>query len=146
MITAYFDGSCMPTNPGYTGGIGAIIFKNDKLLKKISMPIQDETLISNNVAEYEAANSVMEYLLDNNLKDESILIYGDSEIVINAINKKKPSKGICAENSLKALNLVKNFKSIIFKWIPRERNTEADKLSKNYASDSVSLEYASLQF
>jgi len=39
MITIHFDGSCAPTNPGFTGGIGAVI-KFNGLKRTISKQVK----------------------------------------------------------------------------------------------------------
>lgn len=132
ILQAMFDGSC-PQNPGYKAAIGVIIRKDGKVIKRISRNICTGELLSNNVAEYAACSAALEYFIQKNLTGETILLYGDSTIVVNAIIRKKVSKGLCAPYSKETLGLSKKFKDLRPVWIPREENMEADKLSKTGA-------------
>lgn len=130
MIECYFDGACLPTNPGHKIGMGAILKKDGQTIK-FSAKHESKKMLSNNVAEYESLIILLSYLIKHNLQDEPVTIYGDSTIVVNAINRGKPSKGICKPASEKAIELSKQFKNIVLKWIPRDSNYQADLMSNN---------------
>lgn len=112
-------------NPG-PAGIGIIIKdRQGKTLKKTSHSIGKS---SNNVAEYLAL--IIGLLDAERLGIKSLNVYLDSELLIKQI------KGIYKVKSehLKPLlvlvkYLSKNFENIVYNYIERERNKEADKLA-----------------
>lgn len=89
--------------------------------------------ISNNEAEFLALIRGMETCLLLWYLD--VEFNCDSQIVINRANGSKPKKLKYANERMdkfqdEVLWLAKQFKTIKFKWIPREENVEADRLSK----------------
>src|SRR5919199_1338103 len=85
---------------------------------------------TNNVAEYTGIIKALEWLIANNYQNESIVIKGDSQLVILQIKRKFKVK---APNIIPlyhdAMSLISKFKDIQFELIPREQNKEADRLS-----------------
>lgn len=85
-----------------------------------------------NVAEYIALIGGLTACLRHNLGDNEVLVRGDSEFVIMQmrriyrINAGKPY----SLYAFGALELLRDFSHIRFEWIPREKNGEADKLSR----------------
>src|SRR3990167_7241548 len=129
MIEIHFDGSCSPTNPGFTGGIGAVINLNAEK-RTISKPVKSNFIISNNVTEYMALIAALELLIEKGLEQEWIQVYGDSALVIQQMQGlKNIGNGFYVEQALKCKELVKRFTNIKFQWIPREMNAEADALA-----------------
>src|SRR3990167_1654391 len=129
MITIHFDGSCSPTNPGFTGGIGAVINLNAEK-RTISEQVKSSFIISSNVTEYMALIAALELLIEKGLDQEQIQVYGDSALVIQQMQGlMNIGQGFYVEQALKCRKLVKRFKHIRFQWIPRERNAEADALA-----------------
>lgn len=132
----YFDGSCEPNNPGGTIGYGAVIKKNGQVIHTLSGRIEASRQNSNNVAEYLALTKGLEWLLDNDHKNDRIEVYGDSALVINQMNKDwGASGGLYYEYYRDALDMLPHFPDIKFRWIPREINTEADALSTSHLTD-----------
>ena len=90
--------------------------------------------ISNNEAEFKALISGMEYVVSYwKRKQRKAVFYMDSMIVVNRAKGKRPRKS--KNDRMDAfqdtvLELATKFKEIDFKWMPRERNTIADSLSK----------------
>jgi len=129
MITIYFDGSCSPTNPGFTGGIGAVINLNAEK-RTISKQVKSSFIISSNVTEYMALIAALELLIEKGLENEQIQVYGDSALVIQQMQGlKNIGNGFYVEQAVKCKELVKRFTNIRFQWIPREMNAEADSLA-----------------
>ena len=96
---AYFDGSCGPKNPGGTAAYGAFILREGQPIwecSKLFHPEQGkERETSNNLAEYCALITVLEYLIDLGAQHEPIMVYGDSELVIDQMfGHKKIKSGI----------------------------------------------------
>lgn len=139
-ITAYFDGCCEPINPCGTASYGAVVFSDDHRVwetSKIFYPVQGrEKETSNNVAEYLGFISILEYLLEMNLQNETIQIYGDSKLVICQMfgdkngKRWKMKKGHYIPLAHHARELLKAFSSLKGNWIPRSENALADELSK----------------
>jgi ribonuclease HI len=123
MYIAYIDGAARG-NPGHAG-IGIVIKKNNQIIKSISKYIGRQT---NNVAEYSALLTLLDYSIDNNLSD--LTVYSDSELLVKQINgqyKVKNLKLINLYNQCKLL--INKLNSFSINHIKRELNEEADKLA-----------------
>jgi ribonuclease HI len=71
--------------------------------------------------------------VNNHTATESIVIKGDSQLVIYQIKGRYKVKAIkIIPLYQKVMSLISKFNDIHFEWIPREKNSEADKLT-NYA-------------
>jgi ribonuclease HI len=122
-LKIFVDGACHG-NPG-PAGIGVAIFENEKLIKEISKPIGDAT---NNIAEYSAL--IFGLLEAQSLKAEKLTILSDSQLVCRQVEGTYKIKNI----HLKFLHeqilfLLKMFKAVEIRHIPREENELADKLA-----------------
>lgn len=88
--------------------------------------------MSNNEAEFKALIWGMELATERGIKDAVFLL--DSKIVVKRANGNRPF-GKWKNERMDAfqdtvVQLAKNFDSIEFKWVPRERNFKADAQSK----------------
>jgi ribonuclease HI len=134
--TAYFDGCCEPVNPGGTASFGAVVFDPEGVrvweCSRLFIPIRGrERETSNNVAEYGGFISILEWFLENGLQKEKIVVYGDSNLVIQQqFGDWRIKKGHYVPHALRAKEMVKQFKKLDGQWIPREENDIADELSK----------------
>jgi ribonuclease HI len=80
-IEVRFDGLCQPYNPGGTACY-AFIIKNEEgntIHSGYGLAARNST---NNVAEYTGIIKALEWLLANNYENESIIIRGDSIMVV----------------------------------------------------------------
>ena len=89
---------------------------------------------SNNAAEHIAAGKLLEFI-KNNMNPCNVTLHGDSKLVVNQLNNKwKIKKGnytkYAAQNVLTIYQMKNMGYTVNFKWIPRELNSRADKLSK----------------
>lgn len=142
-IEVYFDGACGPVNPGGHAGYGWIIYDPDgQTIDKGFGYIGQGNGMTNNVAEASGLIVVLEKLFELGLADRFIRVNGDSLIVINRMSKKSTSipKGIYVPYITKALVLKQLFTDIHFHWIPRVKNTVADRLSKESIISHEGLE------
>ena len=131
MIEIFFDGAVWPMNPGGTGSIGVIIRINGEVVHTISKIIGKGALMTNNVAEYQSLIASLKYLQGHGLVNEPIEAYGDSALVCYQMQGKwRIKKGIYRESALQCRELKKNFKDFTITWISRDKNVEADELSK----------------
>ena len=121
-IVLQFDGASKG-NPG-TGGSAAVLVKNGIVIH--SRMYSHPHRVTNNVAEYYGLIIGLQLALEHEYT--GICVEGDSKLVIEQVFgtwkcTHKNMIPLCEESKkLKAL-----FKSISGKWIPREKNSEADK-------------------
>lgn len=126
-MDVYTDGAARG-NPGHAG-IGFVFKEKSKTLKEGSYYIGERT---NNEAEYLALIKALEEITDA----KEIKIFSDSELMVNQIKgtykiKKENLQQLCH----KAKNLLNNFNEPFVMLIPREENTEADKLANKAIDD-----------
>ena len=115
--------------------------EGDKLKFKICLQYQP----TNNEVEYEALLKGLE--LAKSMEARSILILGDSQLVMGQINETYEAKEEWMEKYLeKVLRLVKKFKEINFVQIPREENMEADVLAKEALATGAMDEFDEVQY
>ena len=132
-ITIYTDGGARG-NPG-PAGIGAVIVCADgRIVEEVSKFLGHQT---NNYAEYhaviEALEAVKKLFGATKLKETTVEMYMDSELVVKQLNGiyqvKEPT---LFPQFIKIHNLrVKDFPHITFSHVPREKNKKADKLAND---------------
>jgi ribonuclease HI len=132
LIEVYFDGLCQPINPG---GIPcyAFIVKADGSTVYSDYGIAAEPFSedsTNNVAEYTALVKALQWLLANNFGPSSVEVMSDSQLIVNQLTgdyKVKAKRIIPLYKQV--LILMSEFQDIWIKWVPREKNREADRLT-----------------
>ena len=143
-LEVFFDGLCQPYNPGGIACYAFIIKKQQPHSRIIhseyglaAEPFTDSA--TNNVAEYTGIIKALEWLLqpgkrvNNQAPTESITIKRDSQLVIYQINGKYKVKAIkIIPLYQQVIALISKFNDVRIEWVPREENSEADKLT-NYA-------------
>jgi ribonuclease HI len=122
MIRGHFDGASRG-NPG-PAGAGAVIYDDDKIIWRCAEPLGTHT---NNEAEYMALGILAAELKRRGLC--GVEICGDSRLVISQVTGKWQIK----EPRLMALaepviQLVRELRASC-RWVPREQNAEADRMS-----------------
>ncbi len=140
MLELYFDGACEPVNPGGTASYGYWIARDGKKIAEGSGIVGEGEGMTNNVAEYTGVIEGLKRLSELGLR-EPLRIRGDSNLVASMIAKKwgwnrKKTKWVPHDDALhlkdlldEALALLEG-REYVIEWIPRERNAEADRLSK----------------
>ena len=116
----------------HTGEIGVVLQspEGDRLMYKVHLQYRT----TNNEVEYEALLKGLE--LAKSIKAESILILGDSQLVMGQVNGTCEAKEERMKKYLeKVLQLVKKFKETNFAQIPREKNMEANALAKEASAN-----------
>lgn len=128
-IIIYIDGGAR-ANPG-PAGIG-VVFSNEKgqIIKRYSQFLGQAT---NNEAEYQALISALKKfkaLFGKKLaKSSELTIYSDSELLIKQMKGEyKVVNPKIQALFLQAWNLRIDFQKVKFKFIPRTKNKEADRL------------------
>lgn len=131
-IKVNFDGSCEPINPGGRMGFGAIIFDGNRTMFEGSGSVPASPSNSNNVAEYMALELALQWLIDNRMTEEKIIIRGDSMLVINQMSGAwRANGGLYFRKYLNCKKLLANFSFLKFEWISRVENEQADNLSRS---------------
>lgn len=128
-----FDGSCEPVNPNGTMGMGVVIRNSHgKIVHTISeKEYLGETFskTTNNIAEYLALKLGMQWCIDEGIRH--VTIYGDSMLVIKQMNSHwKIRGGEYKQVAIECHKLKSKFTTIFFTHVLRDKNSEADKLSK----------------
>ena len=114
-------------NPG-TAAIGATIKdERGKMLATISKRIG---ITTNNVAEYQALIAALQKAIK--LGGTQVVIRADSELMIRQLNGryKIKSEGL-KPLYIEVTQLLAKFETVSLKHIPREQNTESDKLAND---------------
>ena len=127
----------------YAGGIGVVLqfLKGDRLTYKVRLQYQT----TNNEVEYETLLKGLE--LAKSIEAKSILILGDSQLVMGQVNGTCEAKEERMKKYLeKVLQLVKKFKETNFVQILREENMEADALAKEGLANQPMDEFDEVQY
>src|SRR2546427_730178 len=89
LYIGYFDGACAPINPGGTAAYGAVLLREGERIWECSALFQPEPgkecETSNNLAEYCGLIALLEQLIHLRAQQEPIMLYGDSNLVIQQI-------------------------------------------------------------
>lgn len=120
--SVYTDGGSRG-NPG-NAAIGFVVYKGTEEVFKYKKFLG---VCTNNIAEYSALIYALTYLNKTGIKEVACFL--DSELVVkqlNGIYKVKDEKMKMYNDKIQVLK--KEFKSITFNNVPREKNKVADKL------------------
>jgi ribonuclease HI len=132
MYEIFFDGLCEPKNPGGVASYGYVIWQDNRIIKKGCRVVGYGAGMTNNVAEYSALFRALFWLVKESKLDilhESIIVRGDSQLVINQLNGTFAVKSETSRTFVpKIQKLVRGLK-ITYVWIPRAENADADMLS-----------------
>ncbi len=132
LIEVYFDGLCQPINPGGISCYAFLVKSGGRTIYSdygiaVEPFSQDST---NNVAEYTALVKALQWLLEKNLGSTKVEIKSDSQLIVNQLTgdyKVKAKRIISLYKQV--LRLKNKFQDIQIKWVPREENREADRLT-----------------
>src|SRR5688572_18071527 len=124
-LTLYFDGLCLPKNPGGVATYGFVAKRGSKTIHEegglAAPPFTPQA--TNNVAEYTGVLKALEWADREGLAGEEILVRGDSELVIRQLKgeyKVKSPSIIDLFNRVRTL--ARAFSKLTFEWVPREKN------------------------
>lgn len=124
LIDVFFDGAA-GGNPGSAGAGLYINFGNGKEERKsFSLGM----LSNNHEAEFAALLLALNYCLEHSYL--SVSFRTDSQLVNQAIDKRFVKKAIYADYLARSLELIDRFDLFFCKWIPDEKNKNADHLAR----------------
>lgn len=114
----YFDGACLPKNPGGVACFGVVATNNGDIVEEKWGVVDEQG--TNNIAEWaglvEAIQMVKELGWDN------VKILGDSQLVVNQFNERwKINKEHLLDYFIEAHEECQGL-DIIVEWIPRDKN------------------------
>ena len=133
-ITIFTDGASRG-NPGKASYGFVIKDESEKVIYK-----EGDTLgiTTNNVAEYTALLKALEYVKSNLQKVSSINVLADSKLIVEQMSGRFQIKSPHLKPIFTSIQfLVMELGGVSFKHIPREKNTEADRMA-NIALDTNS--------
>jgi ribonuclease HI len=132
LIEVYIDGLCQPINPGGISCYAFIVKEGEKTIYSdygiAGEPFSEDS--TNNVAEYTALVMALQWLLANNLGSRRLKIMSDSQLIVNQLTgdyKVKAKRMLPLYKQV--LLLMSKFQDTQIKWVPREKNREADRLT-----------------
>lgn len=126
-VFVYIDGLAEPTNPG-TGTYGYLVYEGDRKI------VEGKGLagynVTNNFAEYTALVEALRKLSEFRTEGD-VVVRSDSQLLVGQMGKGWEAKGGGYLSKLKeAREMLKELGSVTFEWVPREKNQEADLLSR----------------
>ena len=111
--------------------MGALIKVNGETTWSYSAAEPKNPNNSNNVAEYKAFIELLKSLKNLGYQDRQVIVNGDSMLVVQQMNGNwRIKEGRYRPYALEALKLVGEFTNLIIRHVYREKNQEADDLSK----------------
>jgi ribonuclease HI len=128
-LRVHTDGAC-PGNPGKMG-LGVCVFEGGKIIAELSRCAGTGT---NNVAEYLAAIDALEWLEKNGRTGAQVC--SDSRLLVFQL------RGVYEVKSPNLIPLHRHAKALAksvratFEWVPREKNTDADRLASSASGRS----------
>jgi len=133
----YFDGACNNNSNLKQMGMGVHISENGRTCKPLCSALNGGTNGTSNIAEWlaflEALDIALAYKLSHINTELSIRIYGDSKLIINQYSGVWQIKAPHLREYRKRAIVYRRMLGTCLKtvqWIPREKNKEADALSK----------------
>ncbi len=126
-VIAYIDGLAEPRNPG-VGTYGFVIYRDGRRLA------EGDGLagynVTNNFAEYTALAEALKKLKEMHILSGAV-VRTDSKLLYGQMSQGWKVKGGGYVQKLKEVrDLLREFDSVTFEWVPREENEEADLLSR----------------
>ena len=142
MIEVWIDGLCEPVMPKYAriACLGYVIKENGKTIDKSYEVIGKGANMTNNVAEYSALIYALKRIKELKLDEEEIIVRSDSKLVVNQMKEEWKVKKEHLKPLFYKAKILASDKDIVFEWIPREENTEADTLSRIAHETAISDE------
>ncbi len=126
MLVIFTDGSSLG-NPGPMG-IGIVVYRDGIIVEELSEYVGDGT---NNIAEYTAVVRALETA--HSIGESEVHIKTDSQLIVRQLNGEYKVKDPGLRPLKERVERLSRGLNVHFEHIPRERNDEADKLSKEGA-------------
>jgi len=126
----YIDGLTEPVNPGGITTYAFVVYHEGRKVYEERKFVGSGRGFSNNVGEYSALFAAMKWLIAKGYVSD-VEIRSDSKLLVYQMRGEwEAKKGLYIETYKKAKELLPSFKNITFRWVPRDENQEADRLSR----------------
>ncbi|MCK4388080.1 MAG: ribonuclease HI family protein [Dehalococcoidia bacterium] len=133
-LQVWIDGACEPVNPGGIASYGVVVKSEGVTVFADSAIVGSGPGMSNNVAEYSGLIAFLEWYIEH-ADNSKATVHSDSSLLINQMTGYwRARRGLYLSYYKRALEIIhqNNLRDRIeYRWVPRERNQEADKLSKD---------------
>jgi ribonuclease HI len=131
MIEVWIDGLCEPVMPKHerTACLGYVIKKDGKVVEKGSEVVGVGEDMTNNVAEYAALIRALERINDL-VPEGQVIVRSDSRLVVNQMRGNWRVRAPLIVPLYRQAMALADRRDIVFEWVPREKNTEADHLAR----------------
>ncbi|WP_291291028.1 ribonuclease HI family protein [Enterococcus sp.] len=124
MLKVFIDASTKG-NPGPSGGGLLIVGDNLHEQHTFVLPI-----LTNHQAEFATMHYALEFLLAKEWQDQTIMLYTDSKVVAQTIDKNYTNNPAFREYLAAIQELLPHFSLLIVQWIPESQNKGADHLAR----------------
>lgn len=125
-LLIFTDGAALG-NPGPMG-IGIVVYRNGEKLKEICEYIGEGT---NNMAEYTAVIRALEYAKE--IGEKEVHLRSDSQLLVRQLSGEYKTRDPKLRILKRKIDGLLKGMDVRFEHIPREKNEEADELSKKAA-------------
>jgi ribonuclease HI len=126
MLVIFTDGASLG-NPGPMG-IGVVVYRDGVIVEELSEYIGKGT---NNIAEYTAVVRALETV--HGMGEMEAHIKSDSQLIVRQLNGEYKVKDLGLRPLKERIDHLCKGLNVKFEHIPREKNSEADELSKKGA-------------
>lgn len=132
MIEVWCDGLWELTSSGDSiATYGWVAYRKGKKLSEDCGLADRGYAATNNVAEYTAVIRALEWLLENGYTGEEIGVHSDSMLAMAQLSGEWQVRSPRIMPLYRQASvLASQFKRVSFWWVPRDRNQEADRLSR----------------
>lgn len=124
MIKSYID-AATKGNPGISGG--GILLVGEGIHEQHAFPLPT---LTNHQAEFATFLALLELLLDKNYQKETIMVYSDSKILVQTVDKNFTGNPDFLPFFQEIQQLLPHFSLLILQWIPENQNKGADNLAR----------------
>lgn len=128
MLRVYVD-AATKGNPGPSGG-GVVVtgtFNDEVIHEQLHFPLGT---CSNHEAEFRILLAAMEWLVEQNYTQTTILLHSDSKVTVQTIDKNYTGNPIFQPYLTKFKELEPHFSMLLVQWIPENKNKGADTLAR----------------
>lgn len=134
MLKVYLDASTKG-NPGPSGG-GLLIVGEDLHEQHVFVL----PTLTNHQAEFAAMHHALEFLLTKEWQDQTIMLYTDSKVVAQTIDKNYTNNPDFRKYLEEIQELLPYFTLLIVQWIPESQNKGADHLARQGLAKALKLQ------
>jgi ribonuclease HI len=128
-LVIYCDGLCEDVNPGGDACFGWVAYgAGGSVISKVACHYGSGEGMTNNVAEYAAVLDALRWAYKSGYR--SVHVLTDSQLVVKQIQSAWQCNAPLLVPLLSRVRRAQELMEVTIDWVPREQNTEADRLSR----------------